>query len=193
MDAKQELRPGDLLWVDRSVKDLPYNHCGIYEGEGYVIHFASPEGSEINPENAVVHRASYEKFKYGCPVKVLDLEGSKSADETLRRARSLIGKKGYNLLTFNCDHFATWCKTGEYRSIQVDEVKAVLRKSIGGSITEMICTFHDIAEILTAPRMETPSRGNEIAEPIPPSPDKEKDIYIDDYEIIEEEPVIEDY
>jgi cell wall-associated NlpC family hydrolase len=82
MDNNKEPKPGDLIWADRSEKGLPYNHCGIYEGAGYVIHFASPEGSEINQETAVVHETTFEHFKDGCPVKVIDLDNSLPAVET---------------------------------------------------------------------------------------------------------------
>lgn len=39
--------------------------------------------------------------------------------ETVQRARSKIGKGGYNLLTHNCEHFAIWCKTGFNESKQL--------------------------------------------------------------------------
>ena len=161
MDAKQEPQPGDLIWVNRSIKGLSYNHCGIYEGEGYVIHFAAPEGLEINPENAIVHRTTFEKFKDGCPVRVIDIEDCFSVDETLRLARACIGKTGYNFFSFNCDHFATWCKTGKYRSIQVDDAKAILRETgIGGPISEIACTIHDIAEIIMSTCLDGGKNNN---------------------------------
>jgi len=196
MENKREPQPGDLIWADRSKNGLPYNHCGIYEGAGYVIHFASPEGSEINPENAVVHRTSFEHFKDDCPVNVIDIENSKPVEETLRRAHSCIGMKGYNFLTFNCDHFATWCKTGERRSIQVEQAKAKLRE-IDNTFANIACDVHDIAEMIKAPRLDTvyPKDENEIldtletnsyvTETIQPVPDEENDIQ-SDYEIFVE-------
>ena len=202
MENKREPQPGDLIWANRMAKGLPYNHCGIYEGGGHVIHFAAPEGSETNPENAVVHETSFEHFKDGCEVSVIDIEGGKPPEETLRLARSCIGKRGYNFLTNNCDHFATWCKTGERRSIQVDEAKTVLRE-IGGPIADLVCEVHDIAEIIKAPRLDTvyPKEENEIldtletntyvTETIPPVPDDENDIQTD-YEIIVDESSAED-
>ena len=33
-----------------------------------------------------------------------------------------LGEQNYNLLFNNCEHFATWCKTGRHRSGQVDSV-----------------------------------------------------------------------
>lgn len=49
-----------------------------------------------------------------------------SAQETVERARSRIGERGYNLLLNNCEHFAVWCKTGVEKSEQVDEIIKLL-------------------------------------------------------------------
>ena len=209
MEKQVKPQPGDLIWANRMAKGRPYNHCGIYEGAGYVIHFAAPDGTETNHETAVVHRTGFENFKDGCPVKVIEIENSFPADETLRRARSCIGMRGYNFATFNCDHVATWCKTGEYRSLQVDEVKNIL-KAIGGkiggpagSVVEVICEIHDIAETINFPRIDSASskHGNDVldtletnaylGQTIPPVPDEENDIQTD-YEILEEEPIADD-
>ena len=45
-----------------------------------------------------------------------------SPEETVSRARDCIGKKGYNLIFHNCEHFAVWCKTGLEKSEQIDEM-----------------------------------------------------------------------
>ncbi|MFQ9674660.1 MAG: lecithin retinol acyltransferase family protein [Clostridium paraputrificum] len=39
--------------------------------------------------------------------------------ETVKRALSRIGERRYNLFTNNCEHFATWCKTGVSYSKQI--------------------------------------------------------------------------
>lgn len=160
MAETREPRPGDVIWANRIVKGLPYNHCGVYEGGGQVIHFAAPKGSEISQENAVVHRTSIDRFADGCPVKIIDYPEGYSSGETLRRARSRIGEKGYDFLINNCDHFATKCKTGEHRSLQVDTAKNVIRvvsRTVGGPVGiagEMICSAHDIAENFKAPKLD---------------------------------------
>jgi hypothetical protein len=135
---------------------MPYNHCGIYEGGGRVIHFAAPQGAEISQENAVVHRTSLDHFADGCPVKVIEYPEGYSTEETLRRARSRIGERGYDFLTNNCDHFATSCKTGEHHSLQVDNVKNVIR--VAGTVGEIICTVHDITEDFKAPKLDSINR-----------------------------------
>ena len=45
-----------------------------------------------------------------------------SPEETVARAKSLIGEDQYNLITNNCEHFAIWCKTGAHKSYQVESV-----------------------------------------------------------------------
>ena len=55
-------------------------------------------------------------------------EGAKlySPQETVERARSCIGQRGYDLLTHNCEHFAIWCKTGVEKSEQVNEMLNII-------------------------------------------------------------------
>ena len=145
INATRELKPGDVIWANRIVKGLPYNHCGIYKGAGVVIHFAPKKGFEISMANAVIHETTLEAFSDGCPIKIVDFPEGFSPEETLRRAKARIGERGYDFTVNNCDHFATWCKTGEHRSLQVDLVKSVI-KVAGGEVGEMICAIHDVAE-----------------------------------------------
>jgi len=150
----REPKKGDVIWADRMDQGRPYYHCGIYEGGGYVIHFAAPEGSETSQKNAVVHQTTLDEFKDGCKLRIVEFPEGFSAEETLRRARSRLGEKGYNFATNNCDHFATWCKTGEHRSVQADEAKKVITV-LGGAAGEIICKAHDIAEDFKAPALNS--------------------------------------
>lgn len=45
-----------------------------------------------------------------------------SPEETVKRAKSRLQEKDYNLVTNNCEHFALWCKTGVSTSFQVNQV-----------------------------------------------------------------------
>ena len=38
------------------------------------------------------------------------------------RARRRLGYRGYDLIDWNCEHFATWCVTGTAFSKQVHDV-----------------------------------------------------------------------
>jgi len=90
-----------------------FNHHGIDLGDGTVAHYL--EGREIL-------RSPVSEFSQGEVVSVMDHADASPAGVTLRRAMSRLGEQNYNLLFNNCEHFATWCKTGRHRSEQVDSV-----------------------------------------------------------------------
>jgi len=198
----REPKKGDVIWADRTEQGRPYYHCGIYEGGGYVIHFAAPEGSETSQKNAVVHQTTLDEFKDGCKLRIVEFPEGFSAEETVRRARSRLGEKGYNFAVNNCDHFATWCKTGEHRSVQADEAKKVITV-LGGAAGEIICKAHDIAEDFKAPALNSVDmiqKPKEIAQsldqnsimtaplvPVPEVIDAPQDL--PEHEFFEKEPV----
>ena len=88
-------------------------HHGIDLGDGTVAHYL--EGREIL-------RSSLIDFSQGQPLSVVEHPVCSPQGVTLRRAMSRIGEQNYNLLFNNCEHFATWCKTGRHRSAQVNSV-----------------------------------------------------------------------
>ena len=88
-----------------------FNHHGIDLGDGTVAHYL--EGREIL-------RSPLEEFSQGQPITAVHHPGASTPGVTLRRALSRIGEQNYNLLFNNCEHFATWCKTGRHRSGQID-------------------------------------------------------------------------
>ena len=90
-----------------------FNHHGIDLGDGTVAHYL--EGREIL-------RSPVEEFSQGQPLSVIGHANASPAGVTLRRAISRIGEQNYNLLFNNCEHFATWCKTGRHRSGQIESV-----------------------------------------------------------------------
>lgn len=49
-----------------------------------------------------------------------------SPEETVQRARSQLGKRNYNILLNNCEHFAIWCKTGIHESHQINDLLKVI-------------------------------------------------------------------
>ena len=90
-----------------------FNHHGIDLGDGTVAHYL--EGREIL-------RSPLEEFSQGQPLQVINHPEASPVGVTLRRAMGRLGEQDYNLLFNNCEHFATWCKTGRHRSGQVDSV-----------------------------------------------------------------------
>ena len=90
-----------------------FKHHGIDLGDGTVAHYL--EGREIL-------RSSTDEFSQGQPLSVIKHADASPVRVTLQRAMSRIGEQNYNLLFNNCEHFATWCKTGKHRSGQIDSV-----------------------------------------------------------------------
>ncbi|MDX2362395.1 MAG: lecithin retinol acyltransferase family protein [Crocinitomicaceae bacterium] len=52
-------------------------------------------------------------------------------ENAIRRAISKIGKKAYNYLENNCEHFKNWVHRGEHKSEQADNFKTGLAIGVG--------------------------------------------------------------
>jgi Lecithin retinol acyltransferase len=106
---------GDQIYAHRELLNLQgvYEHHGIDCGDGSVIHYRKP--SEI------IEQTSIETFARGNPVYIRKYEAGFHfiADVVVSRAQSRLGEQKYNLLFNNCEHFATWCKTGFSDSKQI--------------------------------------------------------------------------
>jgi hypothetical protein len=113
-------RKGDVIFTQR----LLYKHFGICSGRNRIIHYARKE----NPVRLkiTIEETSLGEFSRGDPMHVVYFPKKAghlySPRETVRRAKSLIGRTDYNLVSNNCEHFAWWCKTGEHESSQVKDV-----------------------------------------------------------------------
>ena len=125
----EKIKPyyGCQIRVDRGL----YHHHGIYASDDEVYQFASPQGAEISPETAVVHRTTLANFLKGGELEVrtyTDEEKLKlrKPDEIIEYAKAHIGEKGYNLITNNCEHFSNYCAFNEKRSNQVEDVLSLL-------------------------------------------------------------------
>jgi hypothetical protein len=106
---------GDCLYVYRNFGQLQgvYKHYGIDCGDGTVIHYRKPR--------EVIEQTSLATFSRGNPVYVAEYsEGfGYIPDVVVERAKSRLGENNYNLLSNNCEHFASWCKTGISDSKQI--------------------------------------------------------------------------
>ena len=108
---------GDHIYVCRGV----YTHHGVDMGEGWVIHFASEDGTK---SGALIRWATIEEFAGAAEVKVQVYGARLEANQAVERARSMLGQSGYDLFANNCEHFATWCVTGGHSSPQVERAAA---------------------------------------------------------------------
>lgn len=115
----KNLSAGSHIKVSRGF----YEHHGIYDGLGNVIHYAGFSEPFIKE---CVLETSLEDFLEGCErfsiVDYADYDRLYSAAEVVYRAKQRIGENNYNLIFNNCEHFACWCITGKKQSKQVESV-----------------------------------------------------------------------
>ncbi len=108
---------GDQIYAYRELFNLQglYEHHGIDCGDGSAIHYRKP--SEI------IERTSLDTFARGNRIYVREYASGFCfiPDVVIQRAESRLGEQKYNLLFNNCEHFATWCKTGISNSQQIQD------------------------------------------------------------------------
>lgn len=117
------MQPGDHLFVSKPVFGQScrfYTHHGIYVGGQQVIHYAGyANGLSSSAQERRVSLVSLKQFCDGQPPQIRQHPLRYSRQAVVQRARSRLGEDEYSLLLRNCEHFATWCWTGEERSEQV--------------------------------------------------------------------------
>lgn len=128
--SSRKLKLGDIVFCQRGNILLgdTYQHYGVYAGYHKIIHYIKGDSSF----DGRIAETSIEEFCDGDTLYIAEedtlLSIFQDSDvaasfygprETVQRARSEIGKGGYNLLTHNCEHFAIWCKTDLNKSTQL--------------------------------------------------------------------------
>lgn len=144
------MQAGDHLYVHKSLFGTGgrhYSHHGLYIGNRRVIHYAGYANGFSAGGSQRVEMVSLEAFSTGQPVRICThAERPFDHAEAVRRALSRLGEDKYNLLWRNCEHFATWCCTGEERSEQVR--KATIRLGLAtGRILLETPAGHTAAEL----------------------------------------------
>jgi hypothetical protein len=128
---KTNIKPklGDQIRVNRGL----YYHHGIYENDDTIYQFASPVGSEVSPETAIICTTDLKSFLKDGELEVreysIEEENKKrKPDEVIEFAKSKLGSNmgGYNIISNNCEHFSILCVFNESKSNQVDDVLAFL-------------------------------------------------------------------
>lgn len=108
---------GDRIYAYRNLGQLDglYQHHGIDCGDGTVIHYRKP--------SETIERTSLATFSRGNPIYVAEYSDGFGyiPDVVVERAESRLGERQYNFLFNNCEHFASWCKTGISESHQIKD------------------------------------------------------------------------
>ncbi|XP_012934727.1 phospholipase A and acyltransferase 2 [Aplysia californica] len=114
----ESLRKGDRVQFKRSL----YSHWGVYIGSGKIIHLTRRNAERGGPKGVVREDDFWDAVGGDCAYKNNSRDNKSRPlppDEIVKRAKSMLGDAGYNLLKDNCEHFANWCRYGETESQQV--------------------------------------------------------------------------
>jgi hypothetical protein len=113
---------GDQIYVLRPYLQIQglYEHHGIDCGDGTVIHYRKT--------NETISRTPFLTFSHGLKIHLKSyLKNFCFVPEiVIQRAISRLGEQQYNLLFNNCEHFATWCKTGISYSKQIRDFLPII-------------------------------------------------------------------
>jgi lecithin:retinol acyltransferase len=104
---------GAHIYVERDF----FSHHGIDCGDGTAIDFA---GRGAGKNTAIIRRVTLAEFANGALIRTRSYGTCYPAELVVARAIAMIGRSGYDLFSNNCEHFATWCVTGEHSSAQVE-------------------------------------------------------------------------
>jgi hypothetical protein len=116
------------------VRSKSYYHYGIQISEDSVIHFVGP--SYLKRKESKIEIKSLEKFLRNGKLEIVtNYEHKFSKEEIINRAFSKVGTNFgvYSVFNNNCEHFATWCATGNRISKQsdiIDKSKKLLKRPL---------------------------------------------------------------
>jgi hypothetical protein len=125
---------GDQIYVLRPYLQIQglYEHHGIDCGDGTVIHYRKT--------NETISRTPFLTFSHGLKVYIREYITSFCfvPEIVIQRAKSRLGEQQYNLLFNNCEHFATWCKTGISHSKQIRDFLPIITQFEMSKLNEPI-------------------------------------------------------
>ena len=114
---------GDHLYVCRDafkgvrVGRTLYTHHAIDMGDGTVIEYVSRTDTK---RDSVILRRQLDDFAQGGRVGIREYGRRFDGETAATRAESMLGTTGYDFFTNNCEHFASWCVTGQPSSSQIE-------------------------------------------------------------------------
>lgn len=143
---QQELHRGDHIKVKRK----GYIHHGIYCGDNTVIHYTD---ANQNKWSASICEDSLQTFQSDGNIQVVSYKHPYPASFVIKRAKSRLGERDYNLFFNNCEHFSAWCKTGQAKSVQANlAMRAATKLLLKQPIIYVVAEGIQIIGELTLPK-----------------------------------------
>lgn len=125
---------GDIIYANGGF----YKHYGIFVSNEEVIHFNMDSSREPRIISTSIYQFSKCRFVKECYC----IKRVYSRQCVIERARSQVGSDfgGYSLQNNNCEHFVSWCVSGEKNSIQVlvNNDSTSIDEKIGSIVSEPI-------------------------------------------------------
>lgn len=120
----RQLRPADHLQVKSWMFCKSYYHHGIFVGpEDGVAHFTALDINKSNAEVRLDDISFFEGTKMLIRIKYdTCLPCAETTANALNHVNNPQSFGRYNLITNNCEHFATKCKTGIKQSLQIERI-----------------------------------------------------------------------
>nr|XP_034986180.1 phospholipase A and acyltransferase 4-like [Zootoca vivipara] len=146
----QNPKPGDQIEIYR----IGYQHWAIYVGNGYVVHLTSADGGtgsfstiplSADTKKAVVKKEELSKVVGKDYWKVNNEKDRKykvrPVNEIISTANERVGMEiDYNVVTMNCEHFATTLRYGQPDSRQAEaNLWGTLAATAGAVVLGAMC------------------------------------------------------
>ena len=140
------LEVGDLVAFDR----IYYTHVGVYVGAEEIVHLYLDEQSG----KGCVKKEDFWSVAGQSTAKKNNDKGkdywSLRKEEIKSRALGKLGTSPYDVLKYNCEHFANWCRYDQMKSVQVDS---------GGYFWKIAASVVGILGIFTSSSSSSSSSG----------------------------------
>jgi len=94
-----------------------FHHHGIYMGGGWVAELAKPS------DGGVIRMVPLATFTRGADIQIVDHTSGLPLHAVIENVRRAPRWRKYDLLDWNCEHFATWCST---HVVQSEQVRSIL-------------------------------------------------------------------
>lgn len=145
-----ELKPGDHICYPTSYTIPGYKtyHHSIVKSviDGKTVEIIQFTGKSLDKSSGKISKDEEDLSKYASEGSLYRIDYErvcKPASEVVKRAEEKIGDYNlhwheYNLLFNNCEHFATWCKTGKAFSSQTCQMQEETTTIIT-NITLLLC------------------------------------------------------